>query len=49
VRLERRDRDAQPAARGFFSGAVAALRERTLDMNVLVAVAIGISWAYRWR
>ena len=27
------------AARGFFSGAVAALRERTLDMNVLVAVA----------
>jgi Cu2+-exporting ATPase len=34
------------AARGFFSGAVAALRERTLDMNVLVAVAIGISWAY---
>jgi Cu2+-exporting ATPase len=34
------------AARGFFSGAVRALRERTLDMNVLVAVSIGISWAY---
>jgi len=34
------------AARGFFSGAVQALRHRTLDMNVLVAVAIGISWAY---
>jgi Cu2+-exporting ATPase len=34
------------AARGFFSGAVTALRQRTLDMNVLVAVAIGISWAY---
>ena len=34
------------AARGFFTGAVAALRQRTLDMNVLVAVAIGISWAY---
>jgi P-type Cu2+ transporter len=34
------------AARGFFTGAVAALRERTLDMNVLVAVAIGISWLY---
>ncbi|HEX6712089.1 MAG TPA: heavy metal translocating P-type ATPase [Thermoleophilaceae bacterium] len=34
------------AARGFFSGAVTALRQRTLDMNVLVAVAIGISSAY---
>jgi Cu2+-exporting ATPase len=34
------------AARGFFSGAVTALRQRTLDMNVLVAVAIGVSWAY---
>jgi Cu2+-exporting ATPase len=34
------------AARGFFTGAVTALRQRTLDMNVLVAVAIGISWAY---
>jgi P-type Cu2+ transporter len=34
------------AARGFFTGAVAALRQRTLDMNVLVAVAIGVSWVY---
>ena len=34
------------AARGFFTGAVAALGQRTLDMTVLVAVAIGISWAY---
>jgi len=34
------------AARMFFSGAVQALRHRTLDMNVLVAVAIGISWSY---
>jgi len=34
------------AARMFFTGAVAALRQRTLDMNVLVAVAIGISWVY---
>jgi Cu2+-exporting ATPase len=34
------------AARMFFTGAVDALRQRTLDMNVLVAVAIGISWAY---
>jgi Cu2+-exporting ATPase len=34
------------AARMFFSGAVRALRHRTLDMNVLVAVAIGVSWAY---
>ena len=34
------------AARDFFTGAVEALRQRTLDMNVLVAVAIGISWVY---
>jgi P-type Cu2+ transporter len=34
------------AARMFFTGAVSALRERTLDMNVLVAAAVGISWAY---
>jgi Cu2+-exporting ATPase len=34
------------AARGFFTGAVMALRQRTLDMNVLVAVAIGTSWVY---
>ncbi len=34
------------AARMFFIGAVEALRQRTLDMNVLVAVAIGISWVY---
>jgi Cu2+-exporting ATPase len=34
------------AARMFFTGAVQALRKRTLDMNVLVAVAIGISWVY---
>jgi Cu2+-exporting ATPase len=34
------------AARGFFTGAVTALRQRTLDMNVLVAVAIGVSWVY---
>jgi Cu2+-exporting ATPase len=34
------------AARMFFTGAVHALRQRTLDMNVLVAVAIGISWIY---
>jgi Cu2+-exporting ATPase len=30
----------------FFTGALAALRARTLDMMVLVAVAIGIGWAY---
>ncbi len=30
----------------FFTGAVAALRARTLDMMVLVAVAIGIGWVY---
>jgi P-type Cu2+ transporter len=34
------------AAGIFFTGAVAALRQRTLDMNVLVAVAVGISWLY---
>src|SRR6516165_894571 len=34
------------AARGFFTGAARALRHRTLDMNVLVAVAIGVSWVY---
>jgi P-type Cu2+ transporter len=34
------------AARSFFSGAVVALRQRTLDMNVLVALAVGISWVY---
>jgi P-type Cu2+ transporter len=34
------------AARGFLTGTVAALRQRTLDMNVLVAVAIGTSWLY---
>ena len=34
------------AARMFFTGALEALRQRTLDMNVLVAVAIGISWLY---
>jgi Cu2+-exporting ATPase len=34
------------AARMFFTGAVDALRQRTLDMNVLVAVAIGVSWVY---
>jgi len=30
----------------FFTGAVAALRARTLDMMVLVAVAIGTAWVY---
>ena len=30
----------------FFTGALAALRARTLDMMVLVAVAIGIGWVY---
>jgi P-type Cu2+ transporter len=34
------------AARMFFTGAVWALRQPTLDMNVLVATAIGISWTY---
>ena len=30
----------------FFDGAVRALRARTLDMMVLVAVAVGTGWAY---
>jgi P-type Cu2+ transporter len=30
----------------FFRGAVAALRARTLDMMVLVAVAVGAGWLY---
>jgi P-type Cu2+ transporter len=30
----------------FFTGAAAALRARTLDMMVLVAVAIGVAWLY---
>ncbi len=30
----------------FFSGAVQALRARTLDMMVLVAVAVGAGWLY---
>jgi Cu2+-exporting ATPase len=30
----------------FFTGAVAALRQPTLDMMVLVATAVGISWVY---
>jgi P-type Cu2+ transporter len=30
----------------FFTGALAALRARTLDMMVLVAVAIGVGWRY---
>jgi Cu2+-exporting ATPase len=30
----------------FFSGAVAALKARTLDMMVLVAVAVGAGWLY---
>jgi P-type Cu2+ transporter len=30
----------------FFTGAVFALRNRTLDMMVLVAVAIGTAWVY---
>ena len=30
----------------FFKGAVTALRARTLDMMVLVAVAIGTAWTY---
>ena len=34
------------AASMFFTGAFQALRQHTLDMNVLVAVAVGISWVY---
>jgi P-type Cu2+ transporter len=30
----------------FFTGAITALRARTLDMMVLVAVAIGVGWLY---
>jgi Cu2+-exporting ATPase len=30
----------------FFTGAIAALRNKTLDMMVLVAVAIGTAWLY---
>jgi Cu2+-exporting ATPase len=30
----------------FFTGAVTALRAKTLDMMVLVAVAIGVGWLY---
>jgi Cu2+-exporting ATPase len=30
----------------FFTGAVSALKNRTLDMMVLVAVAIGTAWVY---
>ena len=30
----------------FFTGAVSALRARTLDMMVLVAVAVGVAWLY---
>jgi Cu2+-exporting ATPase len=30
----------------FFTGALAALRARTLDMMVLVAVAVGVGWLY---
>src|SRR5258707_10040147 len=30
----------------FFTAAVSALRQPTLDMNVLVALAVGISWLY---
>jgi len=30
----------------FFTGAISALRRRTLDMMVLVAVAIGTAWVY---
>jgi P-type Cu2+ transporter len=30
----------------FFTGALTALRARTLDMMVLVAVAIGVGWTY---
>jgi Cu2+-exporting ATPase len=34
------------SARVFFDGAIAALRARTLDMNVLVSVAVGAGWTY---
>ncbi|MDX6256850.1 MAG: P-type Cu2+ transporter [Frankiales bacterium] len=34
------------SAQIFFSGAIRALRARTLDMMVLVAVAVGAGWLY---
>nr|MDT0667248.1 ATPase P [Micromonospora sp. DSM 115978] len=34
------------ASSNFFDGAARALRSRTLDMMVLVAVAIGTGWSY---
>ncbi len=34
------------SARVFFDGAITALRARTLDMNVLVTVAIAAGWSY---
>ena len=34
------------SARIFFDGAISALRARTLDMNVLVAVAIAAGWTH---
>ncbi len=34
------------SARVFFDGAISAVRARTLDMNVLVAVAIAAGWTY---
>jgi len=34
------------SARVFFAGAVRALRARTLDMMVLVAVAVAAGWLY---
>jgi len=34
------------SARIFFDGAIRALRARTLDMNVLVAIAIAAGWTY---
>ncbi len=34
------------SAQVFFAGAVRALRARTLDMMVLVAVAVGAGWVY---
>ena len=34
------------SARIFFDGAIHALRGRTLDMNVLVAIAIAAGWTY---
>jgi Cu2+-exporting ATPase len=34
------------SAQIFFSGAIRALRARTLDMMVLVAVAVGAGWIY---